>query len=165
MLGALSDRWVPISSFESKNWPTTRDSRCLEFKSDGILIDLSQAHDFKKYNDWGSYNLVNFKKSTLDRYKLRNYAILSKFFYFLFENLHKYNYHPDISEEKLRDYFDYCFSDTADALNEDIYFKENSTSTGSKKINYDELLVFLKKIGKQPSQDIKPINKKRKSRI
>ena len=152
-LGALSDRWVPIVSNSALSV-----NDCLSFDRESVFLDRSQLQDIKKYAGWGTYTIAAFKQAKLDRIMVRNYAIMSKFVHFLYENSSKQSYLNKIANKSLLEYFEYCLEDTQKALSNDAYFCKVNAAAGSSKMNEMRIPDSVKKKGSGTPSDLEPTN-------
>lgn len=152
-LGALSDRWVPIVC----SAPNSIDS-CLSIARESVFLDRSQLDVIKKYDGWGTYAIANFKQSKINSMEIRNYAIMSKFVHFLYENSSKQSYLNKIDNKSLLEYFEYCLEDTQKALSNDVYFCKVNAAAGSSKMNEIRIPGSVKKKGGGTPSDLEPTN-------
>ncbi|MDD2747824.1 MAG: hypothetical protein PHG39_09765 [Acidithiobacillus ferrooxidans] len=152
-LGALSDRWVPIAS----NSALSVDN-CLSLDRGSVFLDRSQLQDIKKYDGWGAYTIATFKQAKLDRIKLRNYAIMSKFVHYLYYNLSDPIYLDGINKVRLQNYFEFCLDDAQKALSNDVYFCKINKVAGSSKMKEIRIPDSVMKTGGGTPYDLEPTN-------
>jgi hypothetical protein len=152
-LGALADRWLPIVSCS-----TQRTASCLSFLRGSVFLDRSQIQDIKKYDGWGTYTIAGFKHAKLDRFMIRNYAIMSKLVHYLYHNLSDHSYLSNTNKDIFQKYFDYCLEDAQKALNNDAYFCKINADTGPAMMKEPRIPDSVKIKGGGTPYDLEPIN-------
>ena len=152
-LGALSDRWVPIVCSAANSIES-----CLSFDRGSVFLDRSQLQDIRKFDGWGTYTIAAFKQAKLDRFMVRNYAIMSKFVYFLHKNSSNHLYLTNIDKKRLLEYFESCLEDTQNALSNDAYFCKVNAAAGSSKMNEMRIPDSVNKEGGGTPSDLEPTN-------
>lgn len=182
-LSTLSDRWVPIDLLGQKSTYYRPDS-CFEFNNNSVFIDITQIDEFMNLSGWGNYSLAKFKKTVLDRFKLRNYLIYNKYLYYIFSNIKNEEYKKIYNTENILKYLESCFLDASNDLSNDTFFTKTAKYTGvneknnqtdnkskatrneddSKGINMDLTKRRISKEGQKPSIELAIIdlNKKMK---
>lgn len=175
ILGTLSDRWVRIGSIHDRG-ERLDNKFALPFNSHSIYINKAQYNVFRDFTGWGSYTLVKFKKSLLDRYKMRNYLIYNKYLYHILKNINDKKYKSQFNTNMISKYLEDCFLDASDDLSNDSFFRANAYLTGTKKPNKDSYFSSSPKNvpsinintkettdkilnnGKKPATELEPVN-------